>query len=193
MFFVRFPHMDYIFIFAHKLYITTIWEHALSSWGDSLSRVLYSLLILYWSHQGPCTSPLPSISWAVTPSPPKTHATLPLLPSTSRSTKPALILYTGHISEAGFIYEEEKDFNVERTGLVSSLTHTIKMSQTFFLLGSLWNLQNCLNKWKWADNYGIIHEVRREHIQNNPNLKGQVICMFGLEFVKVDTCMMLLL
>lgn len=91
----------------------------------------------------------------------RAHITLPPLPSTSHSTKPALVLYTEHISEASFIYEEEKDFNVERIGLVSSLTCTIKMSQTFILLESLWKLQNCLNMWNWTNNYAIIHEARR--------------------------------
>lgn len=38
--------------------------------------------------------------------------------------------YKEDINEAGFIYEE---FSVERIDLVSSLTHTIKMSQTFIL------------------------------------------------------------
>lgn len=31
MFFIIFPHMDYILIFAHKLCITTIWECVLNS------------------------------------------------------------------------------------------------------------------------------------------------------------------
>ena len=80
-------------------------------------------------------SPLYQLSHC--PLSPWARVTLPLLSSTSHSTKSALILYTEHISEACFIYEEEKDFNVERIGLVSSLTHTIKMPQTFVLPESL--------------------------------------------------------
>lgn len=68
---------------------------------------------------------------------PWVHVTLPPLFSNLQSTKSALILYTVLLSEAGSTYEEENDFNVERTGLISSLSPTIKMSQTYILLESL--------------------------------------------------------
>lgn len=103
---------------------------------------------------------------------PWAHVTLPLLFSYSQSTKSALISYAVLLSEVGSIYEEEKDFNVEKTSLVSSLTHTIKMSPIYILLESLWNPQNCM--WHWADNYKITHEARREHIPNNPSLKARL-------------------
>lgn len=93
---------------------------------------------------------------------PWAHVTLPPLFSNSQSTKSALILYTVLLSEIGSIYEEEKDFSVERTGLVSSSTHTIKMSRTYILLKSLWNLQN------WTHNTELI--TTRQHMKLGDNI-----------------------
>lgn len=66
------------------------------------------------------------------------HVTLPPLFSNSQSTRSSLISYTVLLSEVDSIYEE---IYVEKTGLVSSLTHTVKMSQTYIVLKSLWNPQ----------------------------------------------------
>lgn len=145
-----FPRRVCVFIFVYKLYLTTIWGCAL----NSLSCVFYSLLMLCWSHHERALS---SLSDESLPSLPRAQVTLPPLFSYSQSTKSALISYTVLLSEVGSIHEEDKDFNVEKTGLISSLTHTIKMSQAYILLESLWNPQT------WICNTELI--TVRQHMK----------------------------